>query len=138
MIKDHKCIKIPVKILTKKIPARLNSIFYDGKDIAKVKIRDREYLLTTAGEYIFDIGSTRHTQTSKVVEQLTDHKIRVMNGNDDIHNWGWFGITIWGPQKIDKKGNYYDVLVGDPDVAYSTYDEALDGFQRFVERDIIR
>jgi hypothetical protein len=48
-------IKIPIKILTPKIPGKQDSFFYAGKDIAEVKVRDRTYVLTTAGEYRFTL-----------------------------------------------------------------------------------
>ena len=134
--KEKPCIKIPITILTKKIPSRQNSIFYAGKDIASVMIGTRSYVLTTAGQYIFDYtnlkGDTvRGDETSKIVSQLTDHKIRQMGFNDSIHNWGWFGINVW---YTDATGRTQ--CLGVPTDAYTNYDEAMDAFISYVEKDI--
>ena len=49
-------IKVPIKILTPKLAEnKQDSIFYAGKNIAEVKVRDRTYVLTTAGEYNFSL-----------------------------------------------------------------------------------
>ena len=46
--------ELPLEIITPKISNnRTNSLFYDGKNIARVTTAHKKYVLTTAGEYKF-------------------------------------------------------------------------------------
>lgn len=138
---------IPVEVVTPKIaPNRQDSIFYTGKDIARVKTRNREYVLTTAGEYQFQLaekgkviqGSSlfiananpvvapSENLSKNILGKLTDAKIRRLNRDDLIQNWGWFGINVW------ENGKCLDY----PTDTYSYYDEAMDEFKDYVKKDI--
>lgn len=119
-------IKIPIKILTKKIPYRQNSIFYAGKNIASVKIGAETYILTTSGYYSFALiedGKVYEFDTGdrvpKIVKSLTDLKLKKVLES----NWGWFTI------RIDTK-----LSIGHTEEVYSTYDEAIKSFIEFVTR----
>ena len=121
---------LPVKILTKKIARnKTDSIFYSGKNIAEVKFLNREYVLTTAGEYRYSLkenDDNKYTDSSPVVKFLNDKRIQKLSNNGLQSNWGWFGINLW----ID--GKCQDV----PTDAYSTYDEAMKAFISFVKKDV--
>jgi hypothetical protein len=88
---------LPLTITTKKIsPTKTDSIFYEGKDIASIKILNREYVLTTAGEYEW-IGLDGRKAISR--SRLTDKIIAAMDKDDLKSNWGWFGINVWVDEK---------------------------------------
>lgn len=117
-------IKIPVKILTKKIPNRQDSIFYAGKNIASVKIGDATYILTTSGYYLFsltDNGRMYEFDTGdkvpSIVKSLTDAKLKKVL----TCNWGWFTVIISTEE-----------AVGHTEEVYTTYDEALKSFIEYV------
>ena len=86
-------IRIPVKILVpKKNRFQTDSIFYAGRAIAEVVIGNREYVLTTAGEYRFslkeggisqDVSSSDNLDDARrsVIGKLTDRKIRNLGNN---------------------------------------------------------
>jgi len=135
-------INIPVTILTPKIAKnKQDSFFYTGKDIARVKVLNREYVLTTAGLYDFrlKVKGKKHTEhycidsitgrTKAIAKKhdLTDAKIKSMT--DDWHlveNWGWFGINVWENNKC----------LRDPLDAYSEYDEAMSAFVELINKDL--
>jgi hypothetical protein len=135
-------IKLPIKIITKKLARnKTDSIFYAGKDIAKFKVGNREYVLTTAGEYKFYLpppkskyspfGPTKYRgpyneKSSYQVRHLTDKIIKQIGQDDRIDNWGWFGINLW----VDNQCQ--DI----PTDAYSTYDEAMEAFISFIQKDL--
>jgi hypothetical protein len=160
-------ISIPVKIITKKIAQnKQDSFFYAGKNIAEVKIRNRTYVLTTAGMYQFsfitglknflkDKGllhgkgnwgrkEFKLESDSKLFPliakkyRLTDYRINQLT--DDSHmvsNWGWFGINVWEQRpEIPGLPAGKDFCLDYPTDAYSTYDEAMEAFIAFVEEDI--
>jgi hypothetical protein len=134
-------IRILITILTEKIPHRTDSIFYAGKNIATVKIFDREYVLTTAGEYRFTYtdrsGKTRKgDENSPILKQWKDHKIRYIDRNGGMDNWGWFGINLWVHIPKTQSPASKPVLMNTPTDVYSTYDEALKAFREFIEKDI--
>jgi len=138
-------ITIPIQIITKKIGnIRTNSIFYAGKDIAKVKIGNKEYVLTTAGEYSFmnlwwpepgtecripfplplnDVTQKFLDEQSDIVKRLTDKRIERLDLSGFVYNWGWFGINVWENEKC----------MPTPTEAYSTYDEAMKAFIEYVQ-----
>lgn len=128
-------VNISIEIITKKISdTKTNSIFYAGKNIARIQIKGYEYVLTTAGQYSFTNkiqGEEIWNETSKVVKRLTDKRIKWLNDNNLIGNWGWFGINVWKkvPGKEDQCLDY-------PADAYTQYDEALKAFKDFVRKDI--
>ena len=121
-------IRIPVEIITEKRPHRTDSIFYAGKDIARVRVLNREYVLTTAGEYHFSIGDKDYDEHAPMLKRYKNIWLRQMerSGKMTVNNWGWFGINIW----IDGK------CMGYPTDCYSEYDEALNAFTELVEKDI--
>lgn len=130
-------IEIPVEVTTPMLTlTRKNSLFYAGKDIARVNHGKTEYILTTAGEYVFTYKSKNYSMnmfddtksTISDLSELTDTKIRKMDERGDIENWGWFGINVW----IDGKCQDYPMGV------YSTYDEALSSFCSYVKNDITK
>jgi hypothetical protein len=148
-------IKIPITILTKKIANhRQNSFFYAGQNIAEVKIRNRTYVLTTAGEYRFRTkekgepiafdscrrigagapGRTRYNTLSR----LTDTKIKALDKNDLVENWGWFGINVWETRPnipgMPNPGTMDQCLL-EPTAVWSEYDEAMNAFIEYVELD---
>ena len=138
-------MKIPVKILVKKIPRKQNSIFYcKYPAIAQFRIGNRTYVLTTAGEYRFYDkvdGKTIYTELStRVINKLTDRTITQM-GRDDLQlNWGWFGINVWQQSGnptpgLNEKGGI-ETCLNDPTDAYSTYDEAMTAFKEYIEKDL--
>lgn len=142
-------IKIPVKIVTPKIaPNKQNSVFYAGQNIAEVKVLNRTYVLTTAGEYSFSLkegegqvsfqsGDLAQAWTKgklpgrRPPRTFTDAQIKKLNDNDLVSNWGWFGMNIWVQ---DEKGD--EVLLPDPTNVWSDYDEALKSFIELVEKDL--
>jgi hypothetical protein len=146
-------IKVPIKILTKKIAKnKQDSIFYAGKNIAEVKVRNRTYVLTTAGEYKFSLKGpwiafdscelARAWVQGKLPgprppQNFTDAMIKKLDDNDQIENWGWFGINVW-----EKRPNIpglppgKDQCLDYPTDTWSTYDEALKAFINFVEKDL--
>lgn len=129
-------LEIPVKIITPMIGTnRTDSIFYDGKDIAKVIVGNHEYVLTTAGEYKFTYKGNLYNSSvtykkvwNNLVNELTNTKIRKMNDNGEIENWGWFGINIWRDGKI----------LDYPTDVYYDYEEAIEHFKQCVKNDILK
>ena len=176
-------IKVPIKILTPKLAEnKQDSIFYAGKNIAEVKVRDRTYVLTTAGEYNFSLKEPKKGASGEfipprgyfsrglsraygfhepaglypeeetisinssdnqddkiraVIKSLTDAKIKKLNDNGLVENWGWFGINIW-QKRPDIPGLTpgQDQCLDFPTDAYSSYDEAMEAFIAIVEKDI--
>lgn len=133
-------IEIPVTILTKKkAPNKTNSIFYSGLNIAKVIIHSREYVLTTSGGYQFctkEKGKTYDNTSGKtllsftrIVNTLTDGKIKHIDREGFIDNWGWFGINVWENNKF---------ISDTATDVYTQYDEALESFIKFVTNDLIK
>lgn len=124
-------LKIPIKIITKKIhPHKTNSIFYAGKNIACVHYGNREYTLTTAGEYSYTSkinGKKRYDEHSRIVKSwLTDSRIKKLSDENLMNNWGWYGINVW----VD------DQCMDTPTDCYSQYDEAMQAFVKYVTRDL--
>ena len=134
-------IKLPIKVLTKKLATnKTDSIFYAGKNIASLKVGNREYVLTTAGEYDFSLAipkTTKGIKSTLYMEYdslpknipLTDARIKKLTEDGClVSNWGWFGINLW----ID------DRCIDVPTDAYSTYDEAMTAFIDFIQKDLTR
>jgi len=123
-----KYIRIPVEIITEKRSHRTDSIFYAGKNIARVSILNREYVLTTAGEYEFWYNGKFYDEHAPMLKRYKNIWLRQMedSGKMVVDNWGWFGINVW----IDGKCQDY------PTDVYSEYDEALNAFIEFVEKDL--
>jgi hypothetical protein len=135
-------INIPIKILTPKIAKnKQDSFFYAGKDIASVKVLNREYVLTTTGLYDFrlKIKGKRHTEHYRIESvtgrtktlakkhDLTDTRLKSMTDNWYlVENWGWFGINVWEN----------DTYLQDPVDAYSGYDEAMSAFVELINKDL--
>jgi hypothetical protein len=131
-------IRIPVKIITPKISHRTDSIFYSGKNIAEVKVRNRTYILTTAGEYKFTYtnasGKTRvGNEHCSMLKRWKDHKIRWLDRNGYVNNWGGFGISVWETISGQEHGVYPT-----PSDVYSTYDEAMKAFIKYVTKDLTK
>lgn len=135
-------IRIPIIVLTEKIPHRTNSIFYAGRDIAKVSILNREYVLTTSGTYQFELEGKKYRFDSsdsvrpvKSWGRLKDHglKAKERRGSLNISNWGWFGINVWENHPIIPTGPERWQCLDYPTDAYSTYDEAMTAFVEFVQ-----
>ena len=87
-------------------------------------------MLTTSGEYKYALkcnSNTVHDETSPAVKTLTDAKIKKLDDDDLVSNWGWFGINIWETDKFVDSCN--DV--------YSGYNEAMDAFKAFIQRTVI-
>jgi hypothetical protein len=147
--KEHQMnIQIPVEIITPRIAFnKQDSFFYAGKNIAKVVVGNREYVLTTSGTYAFSLkegGETiafdardRHIgagcpggQRAHAYRTLTDAKIEKLGAMDKdlITNWGWFGINVW----VD--GKFQDAS----DSVWSEYDEALKAFKTFITNDVAK
>ena len=129
-------MEIPVNILIKKLAVnRTNSFFYAGKDIAKVIYGKTDYVLTTAGEYVFTYKGLNYSMESydalkialSKLSGLTDTKIKKIDERGDIENWGWFGINKWVNDKIQDT----------PTPGFTYYGEALNGFTSFVKKDIM-
>jgi hypothetical protein len=185
-------IKVPIKILTPKLaPNKQNSFFYAGKNIAEAKVRDRTYVLTTAGEYRFNLKEPKKGPSGEFIpprgyisrglsraygfhesadlypeeetisfdssdrcigagapggrslrtiafRTLTDAKIKKLNDNGLVENWGWFGINIWQKRPdIPVLTPGQDQCLDFPTDAYSSYDEAMEAFIAIVEKDLI-
>jgi hypothetical protein len=131
-------IRIPIKILTPRIRGKNNSLFYAGRNIASVKTSNREYVLTTSGSYSFRLKENEKRYTyepgdipsrsfNRARNSLTDSRIKVLDNNLLIENWGWFGINVWEDKRFmsDEAPNTYGI-----------YDEALKAFKEFIEKDI--
>ena len=103
-------INIPNKIITPKLAKnKQDSFFYAGNNIAEVKVRDRTYVLTTAGQYSFSLEESGEPiafdsirrigagapggRCNLAFRTLTDKKIKALG--ELKSNWGWFGINIW-------------------------------------------
>jgi hypothetical protein len=152
-------IKVPIKIITPKIPGKQDSVFYAGKNIAEVKVRDRTYVLTTAGEYTFSLeenGDTISFDSDRMIgggapgrtrnntlSRLTGKKIKTLNDNGLIINWGWFGINVWEQQPYitqTQPRNFSitpkDQCLPTPTDVYSSYDEAMNAFIEYIEKDL--
>ena len=140
-MKTH--IKIPIKILIQKLaPNKTDSIFYAGKDIAKIKVGDKVYILTTAGVYNFylkhDAGTSSQYEVGcdgksygkkpSVLNKLTDAIISRIGRDDGVMNWGWFTVII--EQPVNDYTHTEEV--------YSSYNEAIESFIAFVETDLAR
>lgn len=138
-------IKIPITVLVPRKPNRQNSIFYGTQPIAQVTINNRKYVLTTAGEYKYNYhllkdhrGTWRDgDENSPILKKWTDKNIRKLEIQNTIQNWGWFGIGIWkvDPPLFAGKTNKETFFDADNNV-WSTYDEAMEAFINFVERNI--
>jgi hypothetical protein len=129
-------IKIPITVLVPRKPNRQDSIFYGTQPIAQVTINNRKYVLTTAGTYNYSYQDKkgawhRGNQNSPCVKRWTNRDIKNLDKNR-VDNWGWFGINIW---KVDLTINKETFLDSDNNV-WSTYDEAMEAFINFVERNI--
>jgi hypothetical protein len=139
-MKTH--IKIPIQILTQKIaPNKTDSIFYAGKDIAEIKIGYTSYILTTAGEYAFylkhdsgtsglyniDSNGKSYGKKPSVLIKLTDAIISRIGRDDLVMNWGWFTVVI--RSQMDNEYIHTEEV-------YSSYNEAIDSFIAFVEKDL--
>jgi len=158
-------IKVPIKIITPRIAKnKQDSIFYAGKNIAEVQIRNRTYVLTTAGEYKFSLdgrrrreerrrgsslisfdshrmigaGAPGHTRYN-ALSKLTDKKIKTLGDRGLVENWGWFGINVW-EKRPDIPGlpPGKDQCLLDCTDVWSEYDEALNAFIEFVEKDLTK
>ncbi|MCX5884304.1 MAG: hypothetical protein NT096_00065 [Proteobacteria bacterium] len=153
-------IKIPIKIITPKIAQnKQDSIFYAGKVIAEVKARNRTYVLTTAGEYKFSLkenegsisfdsldlarawtqgrlpGPTHH----RLPRNFTDAKIKALGDKDLVSNWGWFGVNVWEQRpNIPGLPQGKDQCLIEPCEVWSDYDEAMNAFIEYVEKEITR
>jgi len=128
--------EIPVLIITRKIAEnRRNSFFYDGQNIAVVKRGDKEYVLTTAGEYVFRYKDTVYNSERMgmrfKLKTMTDKRIKTLNDGGLIHNWGWFGINVY------LEYNEFTAVFQETHDVYSNYDEAMDNFKTFIHNDII-
>lgn len=128
-------IKLPITILTPKIPGKTDSIFYAGKDIASITILETEYLLTTRGYYKFWVKEKMYTFDSgdkvpRIVSTLTDKTIK---GICEDGNWGWFTIEI-----NDPKSTRDNIDWGPTDEIYSDYDEAIKSFVEYIEAELIK
>jgi hypothetical protein len=129
-------VSFPIKILKKRLPRKTNSVFYAGKDIAEIKINTKLFILTTAGYYEFQYqdrsGKTQKgNESSPIIKTWTDKKIKIISDNDWISNWGWFTIEVW--EQDDNKSTMIKV----PDTAYTTYDEAMEAFTKFIKESLI-
>ena len=141
-----KYLSIPIKILTPKIPGKQDSIFYAGKKIAEIKIRNRTYVLTTAGKYQFLYKVLKSPTNSHVLypngrglkpSVLTDAKIKNMNRKGQVENWGWFSINIWETRpNIPGLSPSKDQCLFNPTKTWSKYDEAMNAFIKFVKSDL--
>jgi hypothetical protein len=127
-------IKLPFKIITLKIQAKNDSIFYAGKHIAEFKVRDRTYILTTAGEYKFSYKDKRNK-----LQQGTEHS-NVIKSWKDPHKhtyvedaWGSFSIDV-----IEKGSDGKETCLHNPIYHYGEddYNLAMIAFIEFVERDL--
>jgi hypothetical protein len=148
-------IKKPITILTKKIaPHRQNSFFYAGQNIAEVKVRNRTYVLTTAGEYKFrlkekgktinfdcnisrDLSYLGNPGRVETTILLTDTKIQALDRKGLVENWGWFGINVWEtrpniPGLPPGKDQCLPIFAE----VWSEYDEAMKAFIEYVELDM--
>ena len=127
-------IKIPVEILTKKVAKnKTNSLFYAGKNIARVKIANREYVLTTVGEYSYTYKGRRYSggcgEKVSCPKSFTNKHIRDLDIDNNIDLWGWFEINVWEN----------DRCLADPiGEQYSTYDEAMEAFINLVTKDLTK
>jgi hypothetical protein len=123
----RKAIHVPIRIITPKKPHRTDSLFYSGKSIADEVLGNREYVLTTAGEYRFNVGDRGYDQYSRIVRRMNDRTLASWKNSGKLNedNWGWFGINLW------IGGECQDT----PTDVYSGYDEAMSAFVKFVESD---
>lgn len=134
-------VDVPVEIVTKKIAKnKTNSVFYAGQNIAVVDIGSgktrTKYILTASGAYEFyhKRGEDVHglyqfehiNEAYWIEEELTDSKIRKI---EDPSAWGYFEI-----HHLDGTFDW----VKTPDQAYSTYDEAMEAFVKYVRNDLTR
>ena len=136
-------IKVPIKILTPKLAQnKQDSFFYAGKNIAEVKILNRTYVLTTAGEYALSLkvgGKTIVLETinrAKATHTMTDAKIKKLGQKDLISNWGWFGINVWQDRPGTLSAPGQRQCLPDPTEVWSEYDEAMKAFIEYVEKDL--
>lgn len=136
----NKSISIPVEVLCKsKGPNKQDSFFYAGNNIARVRILNREYVLTTSGMYDFAFISGRKRRDFKIASddirrfrtlanRLTDARIKKLTDNGAlVSNWGWFGINVWEDDKC---------LADTATVCYGEYDEAMTAFITFIQKDL--
>lgn len=133
-------ITIPIEILTPKIPGKQDSVFYHGKNIARARIRNREYILTTAGEYCFsykDQSGRERVGDQNSAYLKNDRKIGYLSREGLMTNWGFFGINVWEQRpNIPGLPAGKDVCLDYPTDVYSCYDEALKAFKSFIETDL--
>jgi hypothetical protein len=138
-------VQIPMEIITPKKPHRQDSVFYAGRDIARVKVGNKIYVLTTSGLYAFEykgkqykfdssfdtvsVRGVRLVQGHQAVRRLTDKDIRKI---EDPGNWGWFGINVW---EISSSGKETCLLT--PTDCYSDYNEAMKAFEYFIVTDLV-
>jgi hypothetical protein len=120
-------IILPITVVTKKLAAnKTDSIFYAGKVIANLQVGNREYVLTTAGEYIFRLKPEGRVWDHRHSASLTDKDIKHLGEDDLVDNWGWFGINLWINGQCQTT----------PTDAYSSYDEAMEAFTTFIQKDL--
>jgi len=139
-------VSIPINILCKrKGNNKQDSFFYAGNDIAKVKILNREYVLTTSGMYDFGLINgrrrnntiDRYTVAANDIRRfrdiarnyrLTDARIKKLTDDGaTVSNWGWFGINVWDEEEF---------ISNTATDCYSEYDEALNAFIDFIQKDL--
>ena len=142
-------INIPIQIQCKsKGKNKQDSFFYAGNDIARVKVLNREYVLTTAGMYDFGLingrkrdnlidrykiegDALRHFRNIARDYRLTDARIKKLTDDGTlVSNWGWFGINVW---VLDKEWKCLPSVATD---CYSGYDEAMEAFVDFIQKDL--
>jgi hypothetical protein len=127
-------IILPIKIFTPKIARnKTNSLFYAGQNIAEVKVLNRTYVLTTAGQYRFSLdkktvnfNDNLDDKIRAIISKLTDRKIKALDDQGNVQNWGWFGINVWNwAQLLPISFN-----------CFSEYDEAMKAFVTEVTKNI--
>ncbi len=98
-------------------------IFYDS-DLATIELKGLTYILTVAGEYEFTYKMKNYNNENfhKVIDELTDDKIKEINSNGDMNKWGWFSIEIWENNSLIYTLDNYPI----------TYDEAIDTYIKFT------
>ena len=137
-------VNVPFEICCKRKPGKLDSFFYAGNNIARAKVLNRVYVLTTAGMYDFGLinGRKRNDTVDRYKLEsydlrrfrniarnyrLTDKRIRRLTDDGAlVANWGWFGINVW----VDGK------CLPTPTDAYSDYDEAMAAFKALIKADL--
>lgn len=145
--------EIPVSVITPKLAEnRTDSFFYAGHNIAVVKNGKKEYVLTTAGQYVFRYKDNVYNSERDeyplfaMLPELTDRKIKMLKEGNHTGKWGWFVINVWQKKekkygginvwKIEEKKDTLQLLNKALHVS-SNYDEAMNNFITFVHNDII-